>query len=126
MKRNLLVLALSSSILTIVLISSCTKDEGKLPVQTTPPPTASACDTVTYTKHIKPIIETNCALSGCHASPTSNPFLENYTQVKEKAERVKARAVDANPSIMPPSPNTPLTAAQKDLINCWVSNGMKE
>lgn len=110
-------------VLMAALVVGCTKDEGKVPVEAAP---VSGCDTITYTKHIKPIIDASCALSGCHAGTTSNPLLTSYDLVKEKAERVKSRAVDANPSIMPPSPNTPLTAEQKQLVTCWLENGKKE
>jgi hypothetical protein len=109
---------------TLFLPNSCTKDKGKQPVSSTPPPAAGACDTITYSKHIKPIIDMNCALSGCHAGTTSNPLFTSYDLVKDRADagRIKARAIDG-PSFMPPSGRLP--QAQIDLISCWLESGKK-
>jgi len=120
----------TGGILIILLMMSCEKKVGKLPAATTPLP-VSACDTITYVKHIKPIIDLKCSTTpACHVgpSPSGGVFLETYTQVKAQADnnRIKARVLDENPSIMPPAPNSPLTASEKNLLQCWLDNGKKE
>lgn len=125
MNKNKLILAISCFIFAVCVITSCVKDVGKVPVEPTKP-VISSCDTITYTKHIKPITDTKCAISGCHDGSNANPVLNNYAVVKDRAERIKIRAVDANPFPMPPPPNPALTAAEKQLINCWIENGKKE
>lgn len=128
MNKHQFFIAAGLFVMLTAFITGCAKDQGKLPASTqTPAPSPSACDTVTYNKHIKPIIDANCALSGCHAGTTSNPQLTSYALVKDRADagRIKARVIDANPSQMPPPPGA-LTAAQKQLITCWLDNGKKE
>ncbi|MBK6633902.1 MAG: SprB repeat-containing protein [Chitinophagaceae bacterium] len=53
---------------------------------------------------VQAVLQVNCAISGCHLSP--NPqngldFTDDCTIVAQSI-RIKARAVDANPSQMPP------------------------
>lgn len=74
---------------------------------------------------VKAVIAANCALSGCHAG--SNPqngldFANNCVIVDNNA-RIKARAVDGVPSIMPPLPNPPLSATDKQKIVAWINAG---
>ena len=112
--------------LTLVIVVSCTKDIGKAPVVTPPP--VNICDSATYDKKIKTIIDKKCAY--CHTSvgPSGGISLTSYGQVKSAADngRIKARALDANPTIMPPASNDPtvaLTQNEKDLIKCWLDKG---
>ena len=41
-------------------------------------------------------------------------------------DRIKARAVDGNPSFMPPAPNSPLTTVDKQKIIDWVNAGHRQ
>ncbi len=93
----------------------------------------TGCDTVTFAKHIKPIIDSKCgSATGCHtgASPSGGLLLSSYNDVKAQGEggRIKARVLDANPSIMPPAgpPDYSLSTLQKSLITCWLGNGYKQ
>lgn len=73
----------------------------------------------------KQVIQTNCAISGCHtgAAPQSGlNFSVDCTIVLNK-DRVKARAIDGVPSIMPPTGALP--QADKDKINAWLAAGGK-
>ncbi len=72
---------------------------------------------------VKSIMTANCATSGCHvgASPQSGiNFSDDCTIVSQKV-RIKARAVDANPSVMPPSGS--ISAADKQKIVDWINAG---
>lgn len=72
---------------------------------------------------VKAIMTANCATAGCHAgaSPQSGiNFSDDCTIVSQKA-RIKARAVDANPSVMPPS--GAISAADKQKIVDWINAG---
>lgn len=124
-KSKILVVS-SFLIIAVITFLGCDKKVGKLPEPEVVAP-ISSCDTITYTKYIKPIIAANCALSGCHDGSNSNPNLGNFNELKNSAERVKNRAVDnTTSSRMPPLPADALTASQKQLINCWIENGKKE
>ncbi|MEJ7625458.1 MAG: hypothetical protein WKF35_01240 [Ferruginibacter sp.] len=74
---------------------------------------------------VKQVLATNCAISGCHVGPNPQNGLDfsiNCTIVTSNS-RIKARAVDANPSIMPPPPNPELSAADKQKIVNWINAG---
>lgn len=82
------------------------------------------CDTtsVTFADDIMPLVQGNCAISGCHvAGGTGNGIFENYEGVKEKVDNGSLRQrvlVDRN---MPPT--EPLTECQLDIIDAWLNAG---
>lgn len=114
-------LFLTSSIICIAILSRCTKDSGKVPVLQT-----SGCDTITYTNHIKPIMEKYCL--SCHGTPLAGGapiFLDTYTSVKASGSNgsLKREAID---QASMPLGGPPLSQSNQDLISCWLNNGMKE
>jgi hypothetical protein len=73
-----------------------------------------------YVDDIEPIIETSCAVSGCHVTGGAAPFaFTNVASVQAHAAAVKTTT--ANGSM--PKSGAPLTQAQKDRIACWVDDG---
>lgn len=76
---------------------------------------------------VKTILAANCAVSGCHAgaSPQNGINFGDNCTIVAQASRIKARAVDGNPSVMPPPPNPPLTTSEKNAITAWVNAGGK-
>ena len=81
------------------------------------------CQDISYASDIAPIINTKCALSGCHNG--SNPDLPNWTiltQLQNRKDDVKRMVVNR---IMPKSssPAGPLTEDQINTIACWVDQG---
>ena len=73
-----------------------------------------------YETDIKPIIETSCAVSGCHVTGGAAPIVFNsIASVQANAAAIKSAT--ANGSM--PKSGTPLTQAQKDRIACWVDDG---
>lgn len=111
-------------ILFVLLLLSCDKKVGKKPVVSVPLP-AGACDTITYTKHIKPIMALKCSVAGCHVSGNGRVLLGDYTQVKAVADngQLKTYLIDG-PVFMPQGSQLP--ANEKDLVLCWLNNGKKE
>lgn len=73
-----------------------------------------------WVQTIKPILTTNCALSGCHNGATRKDFTV-YSNVKASAAAIKSRTASGN---MPPDKT--LTASQIKLIECWVNEGAVE
>lgn len=71
---------------------------------------------------VKNILNTYC--TSCHGSPSGQNGI-NYNDdcviISQKA-RIKARAVDANPSQMPPS-GAGLTVAERTAVTAWVNAG---
>lgn len=110
--------------LFILMLFSCDKKVGRVPVTVTTPVAASACDTVTYIKHIKGIMDTKCL--SCHFPGNGRALLGNYAQVKAVADngQLKGYVIDGDPEFMPQG--TQLPANEKNLIICWLNNGKKE
>ena len=81
--------------------------------------------TYSFTADIRPIIETRCAISGCHDG-SMGPSLNwnNFEMFHERAASglVKLRVTRG---IMPPSnsPAGPLTEEQINAIACWTDQG---
>ena len=125
MTRTLQTFSSCCSILLLLFLTACLKDKGKL---TPVIPPLTGCDTVTYAKYIKPIADQNCAISGCHDGSTGLPDYRTYEGFKDRAQagRVKIRAIDVNPTPMPPDAAKALTDQQKQLITCWLTNGYRE
>ena len=73
-----------------------------------------------YADDIKSIIETSCAVSGCHVTGGAAPFaLTTFSLIQSHAAAIKTTT--GNGSM--PKDGTPLTQQQKDLIACWVDDG---
>ena len=74
---------------------------------------------VSLETEIMPIIEANCAVSGCHGNVQS-PLFGSKEAVRGSAARIEART---SAGTMPPAGREDLTQAQIDLISCWVEDG---
>jgi len=86
--------------------------------------TSNPCDTtsITFSGTIFPIIQGNCATTGCHVAGGSGPgLLENYDQVKAIVDNGKLENRVLVLRNMPPS--GPLTDCQLILIQRWLDNG---
>jgi hypothetical protein len=69
---------------------------------------------------IQNIINTNCAVSGCHAGNVS-PDLRNAANIQGKAGIIQART--GNKTMPPASSSFKLNDAEIAAINCWVEDG---
>jgi hypothetical protein len=81
--------------------------------------TSQVLNGTTFSGEIKAIIDTKCAISGCHNG--DNGAARNWTvfdNIKAKAAGIKSRTSDKS---MPKTGS--LTQAQIDLIACWVDDG---
>lgn len=102
-------------ILLSAFVFSCSNDKkDDDPVVTTPGPKFTA---------VKSIINTNCALSGCHVSPTNAGGInfESNANIAAHASHIKEMAVDLE--LMPPPPASPLSEADQAKIADWVAAG---
>lgn len=84
------------------------------------------CDTlnVSYAEDIEPIIENDCATSGCHvAGGTGNGRFDNYQRVKAKVDNGSMRKRVVENKDMPPPDEEPLTSCQIDKIDAWLDAG---
>lgn len=84
----------------------------------------SNCEGITYLKDIQPIIQNQCATSGCHVPGGESPTdLNSYSGIKAVADngKLKQRALDGSPSFMPVSGRLPESMINK--IRCWLDAG---
>ncbi len=80
--------------------------------------TITSVTEVSFASQVKPIIDTNCQISGCHGSNASTPSFATYTQVKANAENIKSKT---SAKVMPPT--GPLSDSNIKLISDWVDQG---
>lgn len=73
---------------------------------------------VFYANQIRPIIDANCQVSGCHGSNSSIPSWETYDDVKTKAGLIKSRTSNKS---MPQGGS--LSDSDIQLIADWVDQG---
>jgi len=77
------------------------------------------CDsTITFSGVIQPIINTSCAISGCHVPGTGRANFLNFNEIQSRAAEVKSRTQSRD---MPRRGS--LTQLQIDQIGCWVDRG---
>lgn len=97
--------------LLLFLISSCYYDNEEELY-----PGSGACDTlgVTFSEDIMPIVNTKCAISGCHISTGGNGIpITNQTQFDALGSNGKIRIRVLEQKNMPPSGALPLCEQQK-------------
>jgi hypothetical protein len=84
------------------------------------------CDVtnVDYSTVIKPIADSNCAISGCHVPGTGLPDLTTYVGLKTIADNGKLNDRVVVRKDMPPS--GPLSNCDIDKIEAWISQGAPE
>ena len=103
-----------------ILFSNCTSDSTDdltIPVMTA----------ITYTQHVKPILDTSCATSGCHnaTSSAAGLVLETYVQAKDAFEnRFALGRMQSQGASMPPSGNLPDTTIE--IMKDWRDQGYLE
>ena len=91
------------------------------------------CDSnlVYFSRDVLPILQSNCAFSGCHdaATATEGIILESYDQIFQTTDieafdlssDLYEVIVESDPDKrMPPPPNAPLSSSQVQLIAKWI------
>jgi hypothetical protein len=84
----------------------------------------NVCDTlnVSYSQDIKPIIDGQCATSGCHvAGGTGNGIFDNYNGVKAKVDNGSMMDRVVMTRDMPPS--VPLSDCNVQKFQAWINAG---
>lgn len=114
--------------LALLLFYNCSSGGDDPVAQPDPDPNPDPNPTtkVTYSADIKSVIDSRCI--SCHGNPVSQgaPYsLTTYTQVKNNISSIISR-INSSSNPMPPAPNSPLSQAQKDLIQQWNNDGLLE
>lgn len=101
----------------VILSFACTYDnaEDLYGIKDCPP------EGVSFSDRVEPVINTNCAIPGCHTSGGQQPTLETYEQISSNAERIRTRT--SNGTMPPPASGIRLSQKDIDDIACWVDAG---
>jgi uncharacterized membrane protein len=125
MKNNIIAL-----LTTLALISGCTKDKTPIPVSQ-----ENNCDPnhIYFQNDVLPILNSNCAKSGCHDAITHEEGINYSTHAgaygtikpgdlgdSELYESITSTDPD---DMMPPPGNTQLTDEQLDILAQWIIQG---
>jgi hypothetical protein len=100
-----------------VLISSCTYKKAEL----------NLCDGVKYSVNIVPLVQTHCALAGCHNGDSmSVGDFNNYTDIKMRVDNGQFKIKVIDTQSMPPPSRPSLTSNEFNLLKCWFEAGAPE
>lgn len=130
MKKYVLTFVVAVS---IVIVASCTYNKEQLPEPITENPTnptnptqpvdttSTTIPTITYTSHIKTMIDNNCV--SCHGS-SGGVSLQTYTQVQTQANggRILARAINGSGN-GPMPPSGLMSQTNLDTLQMWLDQG---
>jgi mono/diheme cytochrome c family protein len=124
---------------TLMLLNSCVHDPVNPKGNIAPTPTPTKCnpDTVYFINTILPIIQSNCAMNGCHGNGSSIDGIElshynniiKYGEIKSgnpnnsKLYEVITESKDKD--VMPPPPSSRLNSDQINAIKKWIEQGAK-
>src|SRR3982750_830396 len=103
-------------VITGIVMYACSKSNTGGGTITTP----TCTGTQSFTNDVNPIIESTCAISGCHATGSFNGpgALTNYSQIFNA--RLAIRTAIANGTM--PKTGT-LSTSERNTIICWIDNG---
>jgi len=76
---------------------------------------------VSFASDVKPLLDANCQVSGCHGSNGGIPSFETYDNISANAAKIKNRT--GNGTMPPSSSDKSLTTEQVQLIADWVDDG---
>ena len=128
LKNSILMIAVIGSG-TLIIQNSCKKDKAQpISSSSTVVITTGLCDTISYTKHIAPIV-LSCGQSGCHdASPRH--IITNYTQLKSEVSSGYVTISSTNNHVLGNSKDMTLqaglTSSQNAWMKCWIDKGMPQ
>jgi hypothetical protein len=113
------------SALILLFVLSCTKDVGPNPDLL---PKQNFCDTISFAKHIKPIIEarcTSCHTPGGFAGTYGDYTTDTYAGIKQKVDNgsFRGRVIDLTITPTMPYQMAPLPADTIAILKCWLESG---
>ena len=76
---------------------------------------------VLYTKTIKPLMKTNCAVKGCHVSGGEDPDLSSYDKVLDNLKEIEEQVTAKE---MPPKDSgIKFSDEEMEALLCWIHQG---
>ncbi|MDD2963960.1 MAG: c-type cytochrome [Bacteroidales bacterium] len=127
------------ALLIFLLIAAACKHDPDLtaiPDDPQPPVPTAGCDpdTVYFVNTVLPLLQSSCAMSGCHDAATARDgvILTDYNRIMITGDVKPGNASDSKiyevlsddgDDRMPPPPAAPLSAEQKALLAKWINQG---
>ena len=114
---------LTIAFIGFVFIYSCTKDKGELPPPAVVPDTCTT--NIKYSVQVTAIINTKCAVAGCHISSGYKDFT-TYVNIMGNTSpaTIKTRINSTSSNVMPPSYSSyTLSACEISKLGAWVDAG---
>ena len=119
-EKNKSPLILVLLIVLVAAIPGCYIDKEELLYPGSTAPVDCASTPAKFTADVLPIIQSKCAVSGCHDASASGGYIfQTYAQINAAKDRIQARAVVEK--TMPSSGALPATDIAK--IKCWIDGG---
>ncbi|WP_169678982.1 hypothetical protein [Marinigracilibium pacificum] len=76
---------------------------------------------ISFATDVEPLIQNNCAVSGCHVEGTGRTVFANYDDISANSNNIRQRV---STGVMPPqNSGYDLTQQQRDDIVCWIDAG---
>ena len=101
---------------SITLLPACTSDnEEDLMGRDT------CAETVSLDDDVLAIVNSNCAISGCHVTGEQSPDFSMKQNVLDRASRIRLRTQSG--SMPPRSSGVTLTNEEVTTLGCWVDQG---
>ncbi|HUM47737.1 MAG TPA: hypothetical protein PLD84_12480 [Chitinophagales bacterium] len=127
MKKFLLFSAPALAVLAfpMIYLSGCTFDKSF-------PDTSNGNNLVCFETEVLPVIQSNCAKAGCHDPITKekgydfssyNGIMEAVKPGQPNSSKLYEVLNENGEDQMPPPPNPPLSADQKNTIKMWIEEG---
>jgi len=99
----------------LIFLGSCTGKKNEVAVAPDP------CRAISFAGDIQPIINTRCAIQGCHVAGFPQGNFTVYDSLKIKVDHGKFQLRVMETKSMPPL--NPLSTADLDKIQCWLEQG---
>lgn len=114
---------ISIALALIVTGCSSSKKTGKTDVKTN---ASNECfgDVVSYSNQLKPVVDKQCASSGCHDSNFQGKDFTTFMDLKKEADEGEIQKHVLKIKNMPP--NNSLSAQELQLFKCWLDGGAIE
>lgn len=127
---------ISTALLLLAGLSAWTSCRHQIPTPNGGATVSANCstDTVYFVNDVLPLLQSNCAMSGCHDAGTAadGVRMTDYANIMDEVKAGNAgdsklyrMIIRTDNERMPPPPRPAFTAAQKALIQQWINQGAK-
>jgi hypothetical protein len=113
------ILSAAAITMTVITVSSCNKDQTSIAVP------QQCADTISFSGIVEPMIQANCATSGCHgaASSAAGYNLEGHLNISANANAILNVIRHESGVVAMPYFQPKMNDSIIEQFNCWVFQG---